>query len=105
MSNFMKFDDGKLRYDLIPPEVTEQLAKVLTYGANKYKPHNWKKCKDKDRYVAAAYRHLEAWRKGEQIDMESGLSHLAHTLTNIAFLLYFEMEANSDCDHTKILSR
>ena len=32
----MKFDEGKLRFDLIPPEIELYLAEVLTYGANKY---------------------------------------------------------------------
>jgi hypothetical protein len=32
----VKFDHGKARYDLIPPEVEEAIAKVLTYGAQKY---------------------------------------------------------------------
>jgi len=90
VENFMKFDAGKLRYSLIPPKATKELAKVLTYGARKYKPNNWQKVEDKTRYVDALYRHLEAWRADEKIDSESGLSHLSHALTNIAFLIYFE---------------
>jgi len=87
VEEFMKFDTDKLRYDLVPPSAFEGLAKVLTYGAKKYKPNNWKNTDDLDRYVAALYRHLEAWRKGEQCDEESGLKHLEHALTNVAFLL------------------
>jgi len=86
VEEFMKFDADKLRYDLIPPSAMKALAEVLTYGAKKYKPNNWRNG-DKDRYIAALYRHLEAWRAGEQKDEESGMTHLSHALTNVAFLL------------------
>lgn len=84
---FMKFDTSKLRYDLIPVSAMAGMARVLTYGAKKYKPGNWKQVDNIDRYVAALYRHLEAWRGGETNDSESGLPHLEHALTNVAFLL------------------
>lgn len=87
---FMKFDGGKLQYNLIPPRAMEELAKVLTYGAQKYDANNWQKVDDPTRYVDALYRHLEAWRAGEAKDKESGLSHLSHALANITFLIYFE---------------
>ena len=90
VEQFMKFDTSKLRYDLIPTSTTKALAQVLTYGAKKYKPNNWQNVDDQDRYVAALYRHLEAWRDGEKVDKESGLQHLAHALTNVAFLLHLD---------------
>jgi hypothetical protein len=85
--NFTKYDNAKLRYELIPPSLNEAVAKVLTYGANKYSANNWQKVDNPDRYVAALYRHLEAWRAGEISDPESRISHLAHAATNIAFLI------------------
>ena len=90
VEQFMKFDTGKLRYSLIPPEATKALASVLTYGAKKYKPNNWKNAEDFDRYTDALYRHLDAWRGGQEFDEESGLSHLSHAITNIAFLIWHE---------------
>lgn len=90
VTKFMKFDSGKLRYGLIPPVATKELAKALTYGAKKYKPNNWQEADGSDRYVDALYRHLEAWRAGERVDRESGLSHLSHAIANISFLLHFE---------------
>ena len=86
----MKFAKGKLQYDLIPPSALEGLAEVLTYGAKKYKPNNWKKVEDLGQYRNALYRHLEAYRKGETHDEESGLHHLKHALCNVAFLLELE---------------
>ncbi len=86
VEQLMKFDAGKLRYDLIPPSAMEGLAEVLTYGAKKYKPNGWKN-NSISCYTAALYRHLEAWRKGEKKDEESGMAHLKHALTNVVFLL------------------
>ena len=88
-----KDDTGKNRLDLIEPEFIESVGKVLTFGVNKYEPNNWQNVDDgKDRYYAAALRHLMAYRKGEEKDPESGLSHLEHVACNIMFLLHFERE-------------
>ena len=86
VEEFMKFDKDKLRYELIPPSALLALAKVLSYGAKKYKPGNWRGVDDPDRYIGAAMRHCELYRQGEEIDPESGLPHLAHAMTNLAFL-------------------
>ncbi|MHA1342401.1 MAG: dATP/dGTP diphosphohydrolase domain-containing protein [Promethearchaeota archaeon] len=81
-----KYDDGKLRYDLIPPEVLKSLAEVLTYGSQKYGDNTWQGVKS-ERYYAALFRHLQAWRMGKENDSESKIHHLKHALCNIAFIL------------------
>lgn len=94
----VKFDTAKERYDLIPPGVLCDLARVLTYGARKYAPDNWRKVQDPEaRYYAAAMRHMEAWRLGLKVDPESQLPHLAHALCCIVFLAAFSSgEARRD---------
>ena len=87
MSTFTKYDGGKLRYELIPPSALKAMAEVLTFGAIKYSANNWKSVDDDSRYVGALYRHLEAWRDGEEVDPESSMSHLWHAMTNLAFLI------------------
>lgn len=82
----MKFDTDKLRFDLIPAIAIEGLAAVLTYGAKKYKPNNWRSV-DAERYIAAFNRHWHAYTAGELLDPDSGLPHLAHCMTNLTFLL------------------
>lgn len=85
----LKYDTGKLQYSLIPPETLKALASVLTFGAQKYAPDNWKLVEDGERrYLDALFRHLEAYRSGEKVDPESGLPHLSHALTNLAFIHY-----------------
>ena len=85
----IKHDQGKLRWDLLPVEPVEELVKVVTYGATKYSEQGWKDVEPyADRYYAACLRHLMAWRKGEKYDKESGLSHLAHAMCCIVFILW-----------------
>jgi hypothetical protein len=87
----MKFDKGKLLYDLITPEFLEGLAAVLTHGAEKYEPNNWQFVENGvSRYRNALYRHLEAIRKGEYIDPDSGLPHYYHCAANLMFLSYID---------------
>ena len=86
----VKYDEGKLQLNLIPPETIEGLGRVLTYGANKYCENGWQGV-EQERYVAALLRHFTAWRKGEERDEESGLLHLEHMLANIAFIHWKEL--------------
>ena len=82
-----KFDGGKLRYGLLPPLALKAVVDVLTFGAEKYEPDNWKHVPDSlNRYFDAAERHIWAWKEGEQIDPESGRNHLAHALCCLMFL-------------------
>jgi hypothetical protein len=82
-----KFDGGKLEYGLLPPNALEETVKVLTFGAQKYERNNWIHVDDGvRRYFDALQRHLWAWKKGEQIDPESGLHHLAHAMCCLMFL-------------------
>ena len=82
-----KFDENKLEYGLIPPLAQQEMVRVLTFGAQKYEPGNWKKVPDaKRRYFDAMMRHLWAWHAGEQNDDESGKNHLAHAMCCLMFL-------------------
>lgn len=74
----MKHDGEKPRMDLLDPLALEGLAKVLTFGAQKYAAHNWRKGIANSRLTAAMLRHLFAIMRGEDIDPESGLPHIDH---------------------------
>jgi hypothetical protein len=89
----LKFDNGKLRWDLLPLNAIEDTVKVLTFGANKYGPNNWQQVDDaENRYFAALMRHIKAYRTGEKIDPESGIDHIAHAICNLVFLYHFQNE-------------
>jgi hypothetical protein len=84
----VKHDAGKLRFDLIPPTALTQVVEVLTYGAMKYAPENWRYVDDAEqRYFAAAQRHLWAHKRGGINDPETGLPHLAHAACCLMFML------------------
>lgn len=88
-----KYDDEKPRMDLIPPYMEEEVAMVLAFGAQKYAPDNWRKVTPlRSRYLAAAQRHINALKKGEQMDPESGLHHAAHAACCLMFLGEVELE-------------
>ena len=85
-------DRGKLRWECLPWPAVEQVVGVLTFGANKYSAWSWPSTPDaRRRYFASAIRHAVAWVKGERLDPESGLPHLAHLACNALFLLSFEL--------------
>jgi len=115
----MKFDGGKLRFDLIPMEALQEEMKVLTHGANKYAPNNWKHVKGRIwRYVGAAGRHLMTWfmaylawwvTKDEKyrlrgktiddlstLDFDTGISHMAHLACCAHFLTECERHPGDD---------
>ena len=96
-SGGLKYDQGKLRYDLVPPHAIKAIADVLTYGADKYAPNSWRTVSDGEtRYTAAMMRHFEAYREGEELDPETGKSHLSHCLCNLTFLLWFQQNRLRD---------
>jgi hypothetical protein len=61
---------------------------VRKFGSQKYKDtENWKKV-ELERYHQALLRHtLAMWNDVQAKDKESGLLHLSHMATNIAFIL------------------
>lgn len=83
-----KFDTGKPIIGAIPPHAELAVARVMTFGAQKYARDNWRKIDDiPTRYMDAALRHLNAVRRGEMVDPESGEHHLAHAACCILFML------------------
>lgn len=84
--------------DRIPSYVMDGVARVLMYGARKYKRGNWAKGMKWSVVMDCALRHLvadvEAW---DSQDQESKLPHLDHALCNLIFLLaYRELYPEGD---------
>lgn len=63
--------------------------------------NNWRKGMEWSRMVDAALRHLGAWNEGEDLDPESGISHLAHCLCCIIFLLWYSLNGKGTDDRWK----
>ena len=89
----LKYDSAKPKMNLLPPKALIEVGKVLTFGAEKYGPENWKELEDlQNRYTAGALRHIFAHMDGEKLDPETGLSHMAHALCCLLFKLEIELE-------------
>ena len=55
-----KYDQGKIRMDLVPLSVVESLGKILTMGAQKYSENSWQNLPDFwKRYKAALFNSLQ----------------------------------------------
>ena len=92
-SEGIKYDSAKPKMNLLPPKAIVEVAKVLTFGAEKYDAENWRKLDDlQNRYTAGALRHIFAHMDGEKLDPETGLSHMAHALCCLLFKLEIELE-------------
>jgi hypothetical protein len=82
----VKHDEDKPKFSLMKPDALMEMVAVLTYGAKKYSPDNWKHLENaRQRYFDAANRHLWQWYGGEERDPESGLHHLAHAMSSLMF--------------------
>jgi hypothetical protein len=92
----IKHDQGKPRMELLDSQAISELAKVLTFGAQKYEAHNWRRGLKKTRLIAAALRHLFAYLGGEDKDPETGLSHAAHAMCCCMFILGLEHREDLD---------
>lgn len=83
----VKNDALKPRMSLIPQLAKYQVAKVMTYGEEKYEAYNWMNGFQWTLLTDAIDRHLTPWLCGEDNDKESGLPHLAHLACNAMMAL------------------
>lgn len=81
-----KYDQDKPPMALLDSDFLEEIASVLGFGASKYAADNWRNGISYRRLISAAYRHLGAINRGEDIDPESGLPHTGHLGCCIMFL-------------------
>jgi hypothetical protein len=70
------------RYDLIPPEVLERMARIFDYGAKRYDTDNWKKISTEE-HLNHVMVHLVAYRAGDRSD-----DHLGHMMWRAQAALY-----------------
>ena len=93
----VKYDSDKPQWSLVPWEAMFPVVRVLTFGARKYSPDNWRKVPDwRRRYFDACQRHLMEYLTGSPADPETNEDPLAHAICCLLFLLGKEMES-SDC--------
>jgi len=85
----MRYNQGKIRYDLVEPHAYQDFVEVLTDGAIKYSDDNWRKGFSWRSVLASLKRHIAAFEKGEDYDPETGRLHISHAACNVHFLNAF----------------
>lgn len=92
-----KHDGGKTDWSLLPWDAVEEIIKVLQFGAGKYSPWNWAENGGFkfNRLFNSSMRHFVAWFwRREDLDPETGISHMAHLGCNVLFLLHYVLNGN-----------
>jgi hypothetical protein len=102
-----RYNEGKCKWSLVDFKSLEPMVKVLEYGTEKYSRDNWKKGLPVTEICESLMRHLYAFLDGENIDPESGMSHIGHIQCNAMFLAHmidkegFDDRSGSDYDIDK----
>ena len=83
-------NEGKKQWSLVDFKALEPMVDVLEFGAKKYAPNNWKKGLLTKGICESMLRHLLAYMNGEDVDQESGISHIGHIQCNAMFLSHMQ---------------
>ena len=77
----------KVSISKIPPAVLFEIANALLGGGLKYSAYNWRAEGARATvYYDAVMRHLMAWLEGEDIDPDSGMSHVTQAISGLIVL-------------------
>ena len=90
-----RFNEGKPQWHQLHFKSLLPLVRVMEYGEKKYGKDNWKKGQDIPSLCDCAMRHLTAFMDGEELDPESGVSHIGHIMANCMMIVY-NMDKNSN---------
>ena len=81
-----RYNYGKPEFSYVDLNCLTECAKGLQYGAMKYERDNWKLGMPQNSILDSLMRHIAAIQRGEEIDPESGVSHIGHIQCNAMFL-------------------
>lgn len=81
-----KFDGEKPPLELLSSIALFATARILAFGAKKYRAHNWRGGFAWSRLIGAILRHALAFASGEDLDPESGEPHVDHLACMVMFL-------------------
>ncbi len=89
-----RFNEGKPQWSYVHFKSLEPMVRVLEFGAKKYAPKNWMKPMDTMKILESMQRHLAALFDGEEVDSETGISHIGHIQCNAMFYNYHKDKEN-----------
>ena len=85
----------KVPASVVPRNVIAEVALGMMEGARKYGRHNYRAVGVRASvYFDALNRHMDAWWEGEDIDPDSGLSHITKAITCLVVLRDSMMQEN-----------
>jgi hypothetical protein len=131
-SSARRYNNGKLRYSLLPHRPIRDIVDVYTRGAHKYTIYedeegntiygkdislaqagnlrvvddgadNWRKGQDWTKSMESVKRHIAAWDAGEDIDLDLGTYHLANAAWGLLSLLEYNYTKREFDDRNKAL--
>ena len=77
----------KVPFSTIPCRVIAEVGLAMLEGSRKYSRHNYRIAGVRGSvYYDATLRHLMAWYEGEDIDPDSGLSHITKAIAGLVVL-------------------
>lgn len=89
-------------WSVMPRWVMLQVGRVMSVGAAKYSPFNYRESRiSASTYQDAMERHLQLWFDGEDNDDETGVSHLASVIASCALLMDAQATGQLDDDRQK----
>lgn len=96
-SEGVKHDQEKPDLSLLPIEFLSEVSRAMMHGEKKYGRYNYTGGLAWSRVIAAGLRHLYAFAGGEDLDPESGVSHLGHAGACVLMLLvYYKRNLGTD---------
>jgi hypothetical protein len=95
----LKDTHGKPKLELLKKRPLEAVAKVREFGINKYQNDQDWQFNSVECYLGAALRHIYSHLDGDEYDLESGMPHLAHSMTDLMLAIELFYEHNiSECN-------
>jgi hypothetical protein len=86
---------GKVPFSTIPAAVMAEVGLAMLEGARKYGRHNYRVAGVRASvYYDALLRHVTSWWEGEDIDRDSGLSHIVKAIACLVVLRDSQMQEN-----------
>lgn len=106
----LRFNTGKLRVDLVPSDVVEELARVLGFACTErvppYPERNWERGMKWSDVVASLERHLLDVKLGRRLDPSgTGLRSTALLLCNAVFLCGYDIRGLHHLDDLEPYAR
>jgi len=98
MGKSLRYNEGKPKWSQVHFESLIPMVRMLEYGEIKYGKSNWKIGLDKTEILESLSRHLFSLMDGEEIDKESGMTHIGAIQANAMFWVYHNNKSKENVE-------